>query len=962
MRDHTHAELCWILYMSRTLACHGRSVACKFLAVSSRFAHQGTLNHHVASRIQASREPTPSPVTHTRSPRTMTARTPVAKAQSAAAAKPPAAKAQPADVAKAPAVAAATPAAAKAPAAAAATPAAAKAPAVAAAMPATAKAPGGESQSVAPKAPGGVPEPAAVAAGAVHSEPPAASAGQTRAAGTADAALGRTGASRTAVAVPAAIEAAPPPMPADDHGKVVKMAAALRMKYRRPGGLVRIPVEQVAFHPCNRDGRPPSGTRCLELCKDILEVGFDASEADANGVLVAAKPGSREFQDFYSMAAEVDTLLAPAVAGCITFGSLSHSHLHQVLRNVKAGMPCPGIPAVAGPDGTFCLEKLRSADPAFAIAVSTGLLWEILDPAIMEEEPDACSIIQAALNMKNGMALLSHEMQAISAMCRMQPHPTPAVAGNELHGARVAALSVEVARRRLRLTLPEFAGSDSFIDMYRYVLDLGGAQSAFLADLGTFHEQFVDPKCRRLRPEVFKCFNMLLPQHPHLKVAAAKFAYTCGGNQVRSGYCEAVNGKMIKDVTAQESMQVVVEKAERMLRFFHAEIPCLSAVADRDAGAGNSSRGRGSRLNASLRVKFFGNLDKDVFGEVFLSTQNGIPRDVASRLHDVVAASGRYYHRLQRLCAEQCPDVKLPGFPGELPSQVSVAAVAATPKASVLQPELLQFSHGTLVQAGTVEVAADVTQHFAWNEFMETVDCSRGLDLDAGKSAVVTALSSLRRVLCGNLGKQLALHKGGDVKFVRVLAVAALKAGELKLVPMVQNMMKVTTTDSGGAPPQVNVVGQHITQSFYLCQTVSLPPRHGSAVFGSVADFAATATAVAASTAASLSDHAWKASHFPWPFWAMRRTETESSANCVLERVSTLVTLTSTCESWGEPVVDTVSVDVPIITNKVPIDKGTELLVFWPARRKTAVAANPKYKVQTWASQAAQASKKAKTM
>jgi hypothetical protein len=834
--------------------------------------------------------------------------------------------------------------------------------AVAVAKPAAAKAPGGE------------PQPAAVAAGAVHPQPPAASDEQTGVAGTAEAVPGSIGATGTAVAVPGVSgpapmrSAYPSLMPADDAGKdkVVKLAAALRMKYRRPGGLVRIPVEQVAFHPCNRDGRPPSGARCIELCKDILDVGFDAGEADSNGVLVAAKPGSTHFQDFYSMAAEVDTLLAPAVAGCIMFGSLSHSHLHQILRNVRAGMPCPGIPAVAGPDGlTFSLERLRSVDVAFASAVTTGLLWEILDHAMMDEEPEACSIIQAALNMKNGMALLSHEMQAISAMCRMQPHPTPAVAGNELHGARVAALSVEVARRRLRLTLPEFAGSDSFIDMYRYVLDLGGAQSAFLADLGTFHEQFVDPKCRRLRPEVFKCFNMLLPQHPHLKVAAAKFAYTCGGNQVRSGYCEAVNGKMIKDVTAQESMQVVVEKAERMLRFFHAEIPCLSAVADRSGGGGSSSHGRGSCLNASLRVKFLGNLDKDLFGEVFLATKDGLPRDVASRLHDVGAASGRYYHRLKALCEEHCPDVKLPSFPGELPSSVPVAAVAATPKASPLQPELLQFSQGTLVHASSVEVAADVAQHFAWSEFMETADCSRGLELDAGKSAVFTALSSLRRVLCGNLGQQLAIYKGGDAKFVRVVAVAALKAGELKLVPMVQNIMKVMTADSGGAPPQVNVVGQHITRSFYLCQTVSLPPRRGSTVFDSVAELTAAATAVAvtSSTAASLCDHSWKASHFPWPFWAMRRTEIESAANCVFERATTLVTMTSTCPSWGEPVVDTVTVEVPIITNKVPLEKGAELQVFWPARRKTAVAdKSPKYKVQTWASQAAQASKRHKTM
>ena len=80
--------------------------------------------------------------------------------------------------------------------------------------------------------------------------------------------------------------------------KTVRLAAALRTKYRRGGGVVRIPVESVGFHPKNRDGQPPNGSRCAELFKDIFGVGFDAEESDNGGVVVEAKPGSTVLHDF----------------------------------------------------------------------------------------------------------------------------------------------------------------------------------------------------------------------------------------------------------------------------------------------------------------------------------------------------------------------------------------------------------------------------------------------------------------------------------------------------------------------------------------------------------------------------------------------------------------------------------------------------------------------------------------
>ena len=50
---------------------------------------------------------------------------------------------------------------------------------------------------------------------------------------------------------------------------LVRRAALLRLKYRKQLALVRIPVEQIGFHPSNRDGQGPSADRCVGLLTDI---------------------------------------------------------------------------------------------------------------------------------------------------------------------------------------------------------------------------------------------------------------------------------------------------------------------------------------------------------------------------------------------------------------------------------------------------------------------------------------------------------------------------------------------------------------------------------------------------------------------------------------------------------------------------------------------------------------------
>ena len=298
---------------------------------------------------------------------------------------------------------------------------------------------------------------------------------------------------------------------------LVRRAAALRMKYRKRGNLVRIPVMQVGAHPDNRDRLAgPSGSRCIELTGQILCVGYDAVEADSNGVLVEQKPGSTHIRDANARIADGDELLAPTLDGQICFGTLSHSSLNQLLRNIHER--CLVIPdsksveveglqqsasAVAEDDPLFRIvdaagrlspELLEQVDPEFATAVHGGLLWEILSYTIEDEEPDGCAVIQAALNAKNGLFMVCHEMQALSRLMTLTS--SSAVAER--------SLKWEYVLRRMRETMPQFADDPNVLDLYAFVVDMGADTSSFFARPSGLSHQVCQPKAQA---SAFVCFR-----------------------------------------------------------------------------------------------------------------------------------------------------------------------------------------------------------------------------------------------------------------------------------------------------------------------------------------------------------------------------------------------------------------------------------------------------------------------
>jgi hypothetical protein len=267
---------------------------------------------------------------------------------------------------------------------------------------------------------------------------------------------------------------------------LIQQALIFRGKYRINDRSIRVSPAHIGFHPSNRNGQPPSGERCVALLSEILTSGFDPAEADCNGVLVQEMPGNTLIGDYNTKACEGNDLLASSVEGlAMNYGSLSHSHLNQVFKNILARLSIAGT-KITNQLGLLDVKLLEEVDQAFAKYCADGILWDILSHKIQTEEPEALNIIQAACNSKNAIALITHEMEAISNLSRLC----------KASAAVAAQLTFELAKKQIGLTLPGMSEDPDFINIFRFVIDLGGDASQFLPDLKEFTGKFLNPQAK----------------------------------------------------------------------------------------------------------------------------------------------------------------------------------------------------------------------------------------------------------------------------------------------------------------------------------------------------------------------------------------------------------------------------------------------------------------------------------
>ena len=253
--------------------------------------------------------------------------------------------------------------------------------------------------------------------------------------------------------------------------KLCRQAAAFRAKYQ-VGDPQRVPPGQIGFHPANRGGEPPNGDRCKTLCKAILSKGFDKDEADFGGLLVQDKSGSSRFHDYNVNVCAGNADLAPMVAGLVlSLGSLAHSHLNQIFKNILIGID-------------MGVQELEKRDSLFAHYCKTGALWTILSPKMEDEEPDAPNILQAAANVKHGMAMQAHLLEGIRILTTWVT----------AEAAASRAVTFAGAKEKLSLTLGHITEGPDFLHIFRFAVDIGANKSPYLPDLADFTSKFVDPQ------------------------------------------------------------------------------------------------------------------------------------------------------------------------------------------------------------------------------------------------------------------------------------------------------------------------------------------------------------------------------------------------------------------------------------------------------------------------------------
>ncbi len=92
------------------------------------------------------------------------------------------------------------------------------------------------------------------------------------------------------------------------------------------------------------------------------------------------------------------------------------------------------------------------------------MLLDVLSEDMEKEEREAADIIQATANVKNAMALIPHELEAIKLTSKYRS-PSASVAGD---------VSFTALRDRLVQTMPSIADDPDFLHIFELVVECGG--------------------------------------------------------------------------------------------------------------------------------------------------------------------------------------------------------------------------------------------------------------------------------------------------------------------------------------------------------------------------------------------------------------------------------------------------------------------------------------------------------
>ena len=270
---------------------------------------------------------------------------------------------------------------------------------------------------------------------------------------------------------------------------IVREAMALRVKYRlgvknrfkRP-----VHITTMCVHKNKRGGRCPQAGTVENLGVHIFTEGFNAEEANHEGVCVQELPAN-ERATGYDTSFEWNCMqcMGTALEGCfsadgsdVSLGTLSHSHLLLTLlcwhNGLKWKLPQGANGELKGKwskvvdaDGGLRSDAVASLDPGYGTVLKEGLMIEILSWKIQKEEPLACSKISQALNKGHQLGLKTHEMTAIRVL--------NGTIGMALEKQAANEVMFETVKERVRAELDMWVDEPEFIELFEFILNQGAS-------------------------------------------------------------------------------------------------------------------------------------------------------------------------------------------------------------------------------------------------------------------------------------------------------------------------------------------------------------------------------------------------------------------------------------------------------------------------------------------------------
>ena len=738
--------------------------------------------------------------------------------------------------------------------------------------------------------------------------------------------------------------------------QLIKVACALRVKYRR-SEKVRLQPFQVGFHPRNRGGAELSGIRCLDLTKLLVKQGYDDEEADCGGVVVESGPVSMVMDHNVAACAGDPRLMSTVDGQILMYGSLAHSHLNQVLKNIRGGMLIALEERMDLQhlivDGRISLALLAQHDATFARFVRDGLLMDVLSADLDVEEPEGAEIISAACNVKNSASLIPHEMEGIvltSTYCSKSSD----VAG---------AVAYDTLRDKLAQSMPHIANDPDFICIFKFVIEVGAGGSNHINFLNQFVGRFVDPKKRHLRLASFSVVSELPATAVHLKIALLICAYT---REPTHMYCDGPSRPLWKKITAKH--WELLEHAQQLLFFFSEKKQHVLA-----------------KLDTYRLVKFKGLLYKDV-ADCFTNASEKKGKEHMKMLLKEVAFNNRV--KFCRLCPEdECKDMPAGFLPEHTPyyanrgpcmcptTTVTASGVCATcgncghgdgPSSSSGSPAVVakKTTLEAVVNAFDKDGKIISLQQEVVPKKEGTIDWTRwGNDVEVAKRAGVIALRAVAYSVCAQMWQQQnqpigqaptakekhiqivkPVKEGGNGKCGKftVQAVEDIEEGNLLLVPYIAAVEKLCYSKSihpdaivvmvqeqaVEVDHTVNVEGEGITDAKGK-KVKSL--KHTERIKNAQVTYSVSPDCSLRSDA-EVKEKGGKDIVSRCPFWACKRSSKETEWNCDLFYVQSNSVVIHKWQGLKikqhmRPDSCATNVDVPVLVNTRKIPKGTEVVL-----------------------------------